>query len=108
MTLEYTIAGHAVNEDTLAFDVMKEVVSGDGVFLGTLHTVKQMRKGVIFTPAISERTPNSGEDEQAGIVARARRRAAEILASHEVEPLPEDVSRQLDEIMAEARRELVK
>jgi hypothetical protein len=42
------------------------------------------------------------------VVARARTRAREILRSHEVEPLPGDVSRHLDEIMVRARRELVK
>jgi trimethylamine:corrinoid methyltransferase-like protein len=42
----------------------------------------------------------------AGVIDQARARAKEILASHHVEPPPEDVSRHLDEILAQARREL--
>ena len=49
----------------------------------------------------------SGGEAGTGVVARARARAKEILQTHEVEPLSDDVSRQLDEIMERARRELV-
>ena len=48
------------------------------------------------------------DDAAAGVVERARERARELLRTHQVEPLPDDVSRRLDEIMARARRELVK
>jgi trimethylamine:corrinoid methyltransferase-like protein len=40
------------------------------------------------------------------VVNRARARAREILASHQVEPLPEDVDRHLEDILERARREL--
>jgi hypothetical protein len=40
-------------------------------------------------------------------VARASARVAEIINTHEVEPLPEDVLRQLDEIREAARRGLL-
>jgi trimethylamine--corrinoid protein Co-methyltransferase len=96
-----------VNEDTLAFDVMREVIPRDGVFLGERHTVKQMRKGAIWVPGVSERVGASGDDERTGVLARARTRAREILQTHEIEPLSDDVSRRLDEIMEQARRELV-
>ncbi len=104
--IKHIVAGAAVNEDTLAFDVMRETILGDGVFLSQMHTVKQMRKGVIWTPAISERALNTGEDPDAGVVAHARRRVKEILATHQVEPLPDDAQRHLAEIMEEARRKL--
>jgi hypothetical protein len=60
-----------------------------------------MRQGALWIPQLSVR---GGSAE--GVVARARARAREILDSHQVEPLPEDASRHLDEIMARARREL--
>jgi len=105
--MKHIVAGCEVNEETLAFDVMREVIPRDGVFLGERHTVQQMRKGALWMPGVSDRMGTSGDDTRTGVVARARARAKEILRTHEVEPLSDDVSRQLDEIMERARRELV-
>jgi trimethylamine--corrinoid protein Co-methyltransferase len=100
-----TLAGCQVNDDTLAFDVIREVTSRDGVFLGERHTVREMRRGALWVPGVSERS--SGE-ERVGVVARARARARELLRRHEVAPLPDDVSRHLSATADKARRELVK
>jgi trimethylamine--corrinoid protein Co-methyltransferase len=101
------VAGCQVNETTLAYEVMADVIPRDGVFLGERHTVKQMRQGALWMPGISSRETGSGETMD-GVVARARARAREILRSHQPEPLPEDTSRHLDEILARARRNLTK
>jgi trimethylamine:corrinoid methyltransferase-like protein len=85
---------------------MRNVILGDGVFLGEEHTVRHMRKGALWTPEISVRS-TSGDSEHEDVVARAQSRAAHILDTHQVEPLPDDVSRQIDQIMERARRELV-
>ena len=105
--MKHIVAGCKVTEETLAFDVMKEVILRDGVFLGERHTVQQMRKGAIWTPVVSERKTDSAGTGAVGVVARARERAKEILRTHQVEPLPDDVSEELDAIMARARRELI-
>jgi trimethylamine--corrinoid protein Co-methyltransferase len=99
--IKHIVAGCQVDETTLAYEVMREVIPGDGVFLGEMHTVQHMRQGALWIPEISVRGGSAD-----GVVSRARARARQILASHEVEPLPEDASRHLDEIMARARREL--
>lgn len=106
--IKHIIHGCPVNEETLAFDVMKEVILRDGVFLGEVHTVQQMRKGALWVPTVSERSVGTTEDSQAGVIVRARERAREILRTHQVEPLPDEVSRHLSEIVERARRELVK
>ncbi len=99
--MKYIVGGVNVSEATLAFDVMREVIPRDGVFLGELHTVKQIRKGAIWMPTVGDRTgTTSGVD-------RARARAREILQTHQAPPLFDDVIRHLDEIMERARRELV-
>ena len=98
--------GCEVTEETLAYDVMREAIERDGVFLGERHTVRQMRRGALWVPGISE-VPGQGE-ERLGVVTRARLRAQEILRTHQAEPLPEDVERHLDEILERARRELVR
>jgi trimethylamine--corrinoid protein Co-methyltransferase len=99
-------SGCEVDEETLAFDVMRQVILSDGVFLGELHTVEHMRKSALWMGAITERSPGSDGEAVAGAMARARSRATEILATHTVDPLPDDVSLHLGEIMLEARREL--
>jgi trimethylamine--corrinoid protein Co-methyltransferase len=103
--IKHFVAGCEVNETTLAYDVMAEVIPRDGVFLGEMHTVKQMRQGALWIPKSGEQG-NLGT-EGAAVAARARARAKEILATHEVEPLSDEASRQLEEIVERARRELV-
>ena len=105
--IKRTVAGCPVNETTLAYDVMAEVIPRDGVFLGEMHTVKQMRGGALWIPGISMRGGRGSGDVEEGVVARARARAKEVLATHEVQPLPDDVSRHLDEILDRARHDLV-
>jgi trimethylamine--corrinoid protein Co-methyltransferase len=102
------VGGCEVSETTLAYDVMKEVILRDGVFLGEMHTVRQMRQGAVWIPKISTRGGAGDHETSEGVVARARARAREILASHQIEPLPDDASRHLDEILSRARRELGK
>jgi trimethylamine--corrinoid protein Co-methyltransferase len=104
--IKHVAAGCRVNEDTLAFDVIRDVVLGDGVFLAEGHTVRHMRQGALW---MSEIGAQAAVDSPTGddVVARARARARHILRNHEVSPLPDDVSHHLDEIMDRARRELV-
>jgi trimethylamine--corrinoid protein Co-methyltransferase len=99
-------AGCPVNDDTLAFDVMRSVVLGDGVFLAEGHTVTHMRKGALWMSEIGAQ-PSAAGPAGDNVVVRARARATHILETHQVTPLPDDVSRHLDEITDRARRELV-
>jgi trimethylamine--corrinoid protein Co-methyltransferase len=105
--IKQIVAGCEVSDETLAYDVMAEVISRDGVFLGEMHTVRHMRQGALWIPKVSVRSGVSGQDEARGVVDRAIYRAKEILRTHHVEPLADDASRHLDEIVARARRELV-
>jgi trimethylamine--corrinoid protein Co-methyltransferase len=104
--IKHIAAGCRVDDDTLAFDVIRDVVLGDGVFLAEAHTVTHMRQGALWMSEISAQ-PTSAESPDDGVVVRARAQARHILETHQVSPLPEDVNRHLDEIMDRARRELV-
>jgi trimethylamine--corrinoid protein Co-methyltransferase len=104
--LRHIARGCPVSEETLAFDVMRDVIPRDGVFLGERHTVEQIRKGAIWLPAVGDRA-SSPDTVGEGVIARARARAREILSTHQMDPLPDDVTQHLDEIMDRARRELV-
>jgi len=106
--LKYALRPMEVSDETLAFDLIRDVVEGDSVFLGQPHTVQHMRRGALWMPGVTERAVGSTEDERAGVLARAHQRAKELIARHEPAPLPEDVSRRLDEILERAGRELGK
>jgi len=94
--------GCEVTEETLAFDVMREVIPASAVFMAEPHTVKQMRRGAVWMPTVGDRTG------AASGVTRAAAKARDILKTYTVEPLPEDVVRHLDEILERAGRELAK
>lgn len=104
--LSHIADGCQANSDTLPFDILQEVIERDGMFLGEPHTVEQIRRGTIWLPVVSQR-PLSSHHPGDGVVTRARGRAREILDKHQVEPLPDGVTAQLDEILAEARSALL-
>jgi trimethylamine--corrinoid protein Co-methyltransferase len=104
--LKHIARGCPVGEETLAFDVMQEVIPRDGVFLGERHTVEQIRKGAIWLPTVGDRA-SSPDSVGEGVIARARARAQEILSTHQVDPLPDDVTEHLDDIVKRAWRESV-
>lgn len=105
--LKHIIAGCKLDESTLAFDLMREVIASGDTFLGHSHTVVQMCRGEIWMPSVGERETGTTEDDRAGVIARAGKRAREILETHEAQLLPEEVNLQLDEIMKQAAQELV-
>jgi trimethylamine--corrinoid protein Co-methyltransferase len=105
--MRYILRGYEVNEETLAYDVMKEVIPAQGSFLAELHTVEHLRSGGVWIPDISDRAMGTEDDPHVSVADRARERALEILKTHEVAPLPDEVNRHLSEIMERARRELV-
>ena len=84
-----------------------EVIPRDGVFLAEMHTVRHTRQGALWIPELGVGGGDAADAFGNDVVDRARARAKEILRSHQVEPLPDDVSRHLDEIVTRARRELV-
>jgi len=105
--IKHIVAGPEVNQTTLAYDVMREVIPRDGIFLAEMHTVTHMRQGALWIPQLSTGKGGGADEAGSDVVTRARARAKEILRTHQVEPLPDDVSRHLDEIMTRARHELV-
>ncbi|MFC2046141.1 trimethylamine methyltransferase family protein [Chloroflexota bacterium] len=87
--------GIAIDEDTLAYDVIANVGPG-GNYLIEMHTVMRCRKE-FWSPAVCDRagldTWMGGRRQDA--VARARQRWQELVAEHEDPPLDETTARQL-------------
>ena len=99
-TVVRALEGFEVDEQRLGMDAIARVGPG-GNFVADEHTLKFLR-GERYQPGLQFR--NSREAWEAGgsktFVERAKERAIAILREHEVTPLPEDVSKALDEYVS--------
>jgi trimethylamine---corrinoid protein Co-methyltransferase len=100
--MKRVVAGYEVTPETLAFDVMAEVIPASGTFLAEMHTVRNMRKGATWVSSLGDAAEAQAEPN---VAARAATRVKQVLSKHEVAPLPESVLAELDEIVARAYRE---
>jgi trimethylamine--corrinoid protein Co-methyltransferase len=101
------VEGLEVNDDTLALDVIDKVGPG-GHFLGEKHTLQHFREG--WMPEITDmETFEIWEKKGSKSIAQvAKEKTKEILATHKVEPVPEDVDREISRILKRAEAELLK
>lgn len=78
-----TLRGIEVNEETLAFDAIREAVSGAGHFLGGAHTLAAMQRDY-FYPRIADRDApvTWAEKGQPDAWGRAKEAARAVLKSH--------------------------
>ena len=96
------LEGIEINEETLAFDVIKE--AGPGAhFMDNMHTYEHYKKDVwypkLFERISYEQWQKEGSKDMAQIV---QEKTIEILENHKPEALPDEVLRQMDEIVARA------
>lgn len=105
--IHHILRGYNVNEETLAFDLMNKVILSNDIFLDQTHTVKHLRDGTLWFPEISDRAIKTDGDAQVSVATLAHDQALDLIKTHKTDPLPETVSRDLAEIMEQARRELV-
>jgi trimethylamine---corrinoid protein Co-methyltransferase len=96
------LKGFEVSEETIAFDVIREVGPG-GNFLQHPHTAENFRKE-FWVSNLMERLPWEmwNKRELKGLEARAREKARKILAQHHPEPLNSGQVREIDAIVAAA------
>lgn len=98
--------GFVVDEDTLALDVITQVMdSPSRTFLAEMHTVRHLRAGEVWQGQVGVQGISWETWRDAGgptVIDRAQAKAGQILAEHEVPPLPEEQSRALDEIVRAA------
>ncbi len=99
------LEGFEVSEETLAFDTIRDVGPG-GHFLASPHTLRHMRER--WTPHLFGRETWEAWEAAGRPSARERahERVKQILAEHEPEPLPDDVTAELDRIVERHRRSL--
>jgi trimethylamine--corrinoid protein Co-methyltransferase len=92
--------GINVTTETLAVDVIHEVGPLPGNFLRTRHT-QRLWKEEQFIPRLSDRLSYESwvQEGSEDVVAKAREVTEQIIATHEIDPLPEEQDRELDRIL---------
>lgn len=107
--IQRTIKGVEVSEETLAVNVVAEVIQNHSNFLAHKHTRKYLRAGELWVPPIGDRqTFEKWVVKGEKIEERARQKAKELLANHQVEPLSAEVNAEVDNIIKFAQDALTK
>jgi trimethylamine--corrinoid protein Co-methyltransferase len=102
------LRGVAVNDDTLAVDVINTVMDEDHNFLTQRHTSRHLRGGEILLTRLAERGPWDGWEQKGreSMAERAQTEAERILTTHQAPPLEAQQERELDRILEAALRDL--
>ena len=92
--------GLAVNKETLAVEVIDEVVKQSGDFLTHEHTLKFFRQESCFAKIIDHNN-YAGWQQQGSksLDVRLQEKAKEIIATHQPEPIPAEAVKQMDQIL---------
>jgi trimethylamine--corrinoid protein Co-methyltransferase len=103
--IKYVVQGIAVDDETLAVDVIREIGVGKD-FLSHESTYKHMRSQ--SQPKLIDRRMREDWQDSGGtdIYQRALEEARHILETHKPDPLPDDVPARLRSIIEEAEAEL--
>lgn len=98
-----------VSEDTLAVDVVADIVNNNSSFLEHMHTVKHLRNGELWEPTITNRSNYMAWAEKKETVEqRAKEKAIKLLADNQ-EPLIDKVADdEIESIIRNAKKDFVK
>ena len=102
--------GFTADTDSLAVDVIANVMNGSHNFLGQRHTMKYLKNGEVFMSKLAERGSWESWEKggRRGLAEQAQAEAERVLREHQVEPLSEVQEKALDKIMSAAEKELVR
>lgn len=78
-----TVKGVEVNDESLSFDTIRDVVMGDGHYLGHVQTLSRMKTDYLY-PGIADRRSINEWENDGGKDAReiAREKVRQVLSSH--------------------------
>ena len=90
-----------IDDETLALDLIDEVVRKDGDFLQTEHTLRHFRED--YYPELTERENHDGWQEEGSLTLRdrARARVDQILREHRTPTLPAEALEKLRSLIVE-------
>lgn len=97
-SVQRTVRGIEVDDDTLSFDVIKEVVHGEGHFLGHEQTISRMESDY-FYPLVGDRDSPSNWEEAGSkdVRERAKEKTREVMLSHFPSHIGEEMDKKLRE-----------
>ena len=98
--------GFEVTDETLAIDVIDKVGTG-GIFLGEKHTLKHFRERWMSRLSDIDSFETWQKKGSKSIADVAHEKVKEILATHKVEPIPEDTQKEISKILKRAEAELL-
>ena len=100
------LEGFEINQNTLAIEVINRV-SHTGKYLADPHTLTHLRKEVRFKPSLLDSRPyREWKEDSKTIIDRAQEKYAVLMRHHEVPPLETGLQKELDTILAAAKKEL--
>jgi len=104
--VERIMRGIRIESETIAFDVIKEAGAG-GSFIAHEHTARHFREELWFPRLLDRQFYDAWAAAGSQTMAeRCRREKVRLLAEHEVEPLPDDIAKELNLVAEAARRHL--
>ncbi len=78
-----SIHGVEVSPETISTDAIREVVEGEGHYLGHAQTLERMKSDYVYPKVADRQTPDAWESDGAqDMLQRAREQVREILSSH--------------------------
>lgn len=105
--VKHFLGGVRVSDETLALEVVKEVGPG-GNFMTHEHTARNFRNELWFPKLMTREKYDSWHSAGSKTLGeRVRERVADILATHQVQPLPKEVNEGIDKILAGADKKAV-
>lgn len=100
-----TIKGVTVSQETLAVEVIRDVIKNQSNFLQHKHTRKALRAGELWVPPIGDRlTFEKWAAKGLSLEEVAKEKAKEILAGHQVQPLSSEVEKEFNRIITAAQK----
>ncbi len=95
-SINRTVRGIEVNEESLSSAVIEEVVNGPGHFLGSQQTLELMQTEYIYPDIADRETPDNWVDAGGKDALQvAHERATELLDTHWPDHIPADIDRRI-------------
>jgi trimethylamine--corrinoid protein Co-methyltransferase len=100
--IKYVVKGKEVNEDTMAVQAVREVVNGEGNFLGNEHTMRYLRSE-LWQPTLCERnTYEAWNETRVTYGEKARAKAKNLYDNYQNIPLTPEQTAAVDAAVKEA------
>jgi trimethylamine--corrinoid protein Co-methyltransferase len=95
--------GIEVDEETAALDLIESMGYGED-YLRSSHTRKHYKEEHFLPQLLKRVGMEDSKSSENTMMARAHEKKEKLLKEHEVEPLPEDVKKRIEEIIEESKK----